>query len=251
MVQNIELTHTLTHIGLTEKEAQVYLALLELESGTAYQIALECDVKKPTVYVILEDLRKKGLVLKVPHAKKALFSANDLGDYIKEREDNAHSARSLLPKLRLLGSHTKPQVFFFNGLKGIQQAIEHKFESMRGKEFKSFYGSLVGCSKEIIALYDEWDRKAVDAEISFRIITPDKEHNAHYKEINKLSETHTQNVQMKFLKEYEYPSNISFEIGEDFVRTIDAKNLQATIMDDKATADAMRQIFEIVWEKGA
>ena len=70
MAENPEIIDTLSHIGLSEKEVHVYVALAELESGTAYQIALACDVKKPTVYVILEDLRKKGLVLKIPHAKK-------------------------------------------------------------------------------------------------------------------------------------------------------------------------------------
>ena len=67
-------TKELEAIGLTEKESVVYVALLSLGTGTAYRIAEECSVKKPTVYVILEDLRKKGLVLKVPHAKKALFA---------------------------------------------------------------------------------------------------------------------------------------------------------------------------------
>ena len=246
-----DVVRSLAEIGLTEKESEVYLALQSLESGTAYQIAQECEVKKPTVYVILEELRRKGLVLKVPHAKKALYTANDLSEYLKAREDSLKSVRSLLPKIRSLGSRNRPQVYFFNGLKGISQAIEHKFDDMKGKTFKSFYGSLAGCSKEVVQLYDDWDKKAVDAGMSFQIITPDKERDEHYKEINKLSETHKDNVQMRFLKQYEYPSNISFEIGENFVRTIDAKNLQATIMDDKSTADAMRQIFDIVWEKGA
>ena len=73
MEQNEDLLKNLGQIGLTDKQAKVYLALLSLESSTAYEIAQHCEVKKPTVYVILEELRQKGLVLKVPHAKKALF----------------------------------------------------------------------------------------------------------------------------------------------------------------------------------
>ena len=117
------LAQTLEHIGLSEKEARVYLALLSLESATAYRIAEHCDVKKPTVYVILEDLRKKGLVLKIPHAKKGLFSARDIGEYLHEQESRLKAVRLMLPKLHALGSQNKPGVFFFTGLQGVAQAI--------------------------------------------------------------------------------------------------------------------------------
>lgn len=250
MDSRIELAHTLQQIGLTEKEARVYLALLSLESATAYRIAEQCDVKKPTVYVILEDLRKKGLVLKVPHAKKALFAARDIQEYLREQEIRLKSVRSILPKLQALGVKDKPGVFYFTGLNGVAQAIDHKFDSMRRKTFHSFYGNLAGASEDVIKLFDTWDRKATSADISFNIVMAKLENDAYQKNLVELAKREQARIKIAFMEQYVYPANIHFEIGEDFLRIVDAINLNATIIDDKQTADAMRQIFQIVWEKG-
>ena len=53
----------LEEIGLSEKEANVYLAILKVGRGTAYKIARLAGVKTPTTYLMLDDLLKKGLVL--------------------------------------------------------------------------------------------------------------------------------------------------------------------------------------------
>ena len=97
MTVNAGLAQTLQQIGLEEKEAEVYLALLSLESSTAYQIAQHCEVKKPTVYVILEELRQKGLVLKVPHAKKALFAARNITEYLHEQRQKIKAVETIVP----------------------------------------------------------------------------------------------------------------------------------------------------------
>ena len=70
-------TKALQDMGLSEKESQVYVALLELGKANVARIAQQSNIKRPTVYVLLEDLRKKGLVLKVPHIKNALYIAQD------------------------------------------------------------------------------------------------------------------------------------------------------------------------------
>lgn len=239
----------LTQIGLKVKEAEVYLALLELETATAYQIAQRCDVKKPTVYVILEEMRTKGLVLKVPHAKKALFAARDIDEYLREQENKLKSVRQILPKLHALGAKDKPGVYFFSGLRGLEQAINYKFEEMRGKKFCAFYGNQADTSAEVLHLYQVWDRKAVNADVSFDIIMAKNVTEQRNTDIIELSQEN-ENVTIKFLTDYHYPPNQSIEIADDFVRIIDEKNLQATVIQNIQTAEAMRQFFRIIWEKG-
>lgn len=250
MTSTDELAYTLQQIGLTEKEAQVYLALLSLESATAYRIAEHCEVKKPTVYVTLEDLRKKGLVLKVPHVKKSLYSARNIGEYLQEQEARLDSVRSIVPKLQALGIQNKPGVFFFTGLQGIAQAIDHKFDSMRGNTFHSFYGDMDGVQENVIKLLDAWDQKAVSSDISFNIVMAKLNNDQHQKNLVELSKQAGSQIIIKFMEQYAYPPNIHFEIGEDFVRILDVAKLNATIIDDKQTADALRQIFTIVWQTG-
>ena len=250
MATDQSLAQTLEQIGLKAKEAEVYLALLSLESSTAYQIAQHCEVKKPTVYVILEDLRQKGLVLKVPHAKKALFAARDISEYLHEQRRKLNAVETIVPQLQALGGAGRPNVYFFTGLRGCAEALEFKFSAMRGKTFHSFYGSLMGGNPDIMKLYSVWDKRALVNDMSFKLIMAEEAKNKYYKDIAELAEAEPESVKIQYLKNYLYPSNISVEIAEDFVRIDDATNLQVTIIDDKSTADAFRSIFDIVWEKG-
>src|SRR3989338_1581352 len=168
---------TLQQIGLKEKEAAVYLALLSLESSTAYQIAQHCDVKKPTVYVILEELLQKGLVLKIPHAKKALYAARDIGEFLEKQKRKLRAVEAIVPQLQALGGATGPSVYFFTGLRGIAEALEFKFDSMPGKKFHSFYGSLMSGNPEVMKIYNAWDKRAVASDMSFELIMSDDEKN--------------------------------------------------------------------------
>ena len=251
MVNEDRLVNTLKQVNLTDKEARVYLSLLSLGNTTAYKIAEHSEVKKPTVYVTLDELRKKGLVLKVPHAKKAIFAARDMEEYLQEQRDKLSSVQAVLPRLYALGGEQQPSVFFYSGLKGIKEALAYKFDSMRGKTLYGFYGSLIGVEnvKAFSELYEHWDRKALDAGMNFKIVMPKEGSGTHYKYLLARSKEDA-GVQIHLLDQYEYPPNASIGIGEDFLWIVDEKNLQATVIDNESTAAAMRQIFEVVWEKG-
>ena len=51
----------LQSLGFSEKESKVYFTLLKIGPSTAYKIAKQSGLKRPTVYIILEELRKKDL----------------------------------------------------------------------------------------------------------------------------------------------------------------------------------------------
>lgn len=51
----------LLDLGLTEKEAQVYIALLSLGTATATELSNISDVKRTTIYQAMEGLMQKGL----------------------------------------------------------------------------------------------------------------------------------------------------------------------------------------------
>ena len=52
----------LVNFGLSEKEAKIYLALLELEMATVFEVAKQSGINRSSAYVVLEGLKKKGLV---------------------------------------------------------------------------------------------------------------------------------------------------------------------------------------------
>src|SRR3989338_3643963 len=112
-------------IGLSENEARVYLALLELGSATAQEISRKSGIKRATPYVQLEALaelglvtsfektaaNKKGLPAGKAGASKTYFRAEDPEYLVKiiEREKKTAGEREralgdVLPKLGKLYS---------------------------------------------------------------------------------------------------------------------------------------------------
>jgi len=70
-----QLEKDLQQIGLSEKEAKVYLASLELGPSTAQTIAAKATVNRPTTYVMIESLIKRGLMSSFQKGKKRFFVA--------------------------------------------------------------------------------------------------------------------------------------------------------------------------------
>lgn len=126
--------HALTQIGLSENEAKVYLALLELGSATAQQVAQKAGVNRPTTYVQLESLIKVGVVSTFEResersgVSKTYFRAED-PDHLKKilegsRRDLDKKEQILSETLPELGklfltSGERPRVRFFEGVEGL------------------------------------------------------------------------------------------------------------------------------------
>ncbi len=66
----------LRKIGLNEKEARIYLVLLELGNIPIQEIAQKVNLSRPTVYRTLDNLQGKGLVTKEKKKKVRYVAAN-------------------------------------------------------------------------------------------------------------------------------------------------------------------------------
>lgn len=127
----MELTDVLKLIGLQPKQADVYLALLELGTATVNPIATKAGIKRPTTYLILDDLAKKGLVSVVPREKKVLYTAESpekiAGDLNKKQE----MLKRFMPNFLALYNKKveKPQIQLFEGKEGVLEVYKKVFAS--------------------------------------------------------------------------------------------------------------------------
>ena len=113
-VMNEDLVRQVEELGLSNKEARVYIANLMLGAAGVQQIADTSGIKRVTTYVILESLVNLGLVSQTTHAKKTLFNAeapDNLQRLLEKREqslrDQKQHLRDLLPHLKKLKTLTK------------------------------------------------------------------------------------------------------------------------------------------------
>ena len=126
----MELIEVLNKTGLHEKEAKVYLALLELGTADVSDIAAKAGVKRPTSYLVLDELKKKGLVSQVP-AKVNLFTAESPEKLQAEMYKKQELYKRFLPNMLALYNlrKEKPQVQLFEGIEGVKQVYEKIYSS--------------------------------------------------------------------------------------------------------------------------
>jgi len=119
----------LEELGLSQNEVKAYLAALELGAATAQQIAAKAAVVRPTAYVAIGGLQKRGLMSSHTRGKKQYFQAERPGQLMRliEEEKKNLAAResklkSMLPGLEALIAMAgeKPEVKYYEGLEGLE-----------------------------------------------------------------------------------------------------------------------------------
>jgi len=112
----------LEKFGLSEKEAQVYVACLELGNGSALRIAEKAKQPKSTTYDVLKNLSKKGMVTMYIKKKTKYFSTSDPIILKKTIQKQKEALESMWPELQALYNTAphKPTVKFYEGKSGFR-----------------------------------------------------------------------------------------------------------------------------------
>jgi len=242
-MENLE--EKLKEIGLNEKEAKVYSALLKSSRGTAYGIAKKAGVKTPTTYLILEALIDKGLALKIPYSKSTIFVAKMPDEYLEKRKSRLLSFENFLPQLKNdYRQNSLSKTITFEGYDGIKDALNYSFEEVKGKKIFAFFSHLPKADPKILEIYFKWHAKADKHGIVYKTIIPDAKESMLF--IKKQEEIYKNKA--KLIPTNLWSPETSIEIIENsFVRIISSKDLQATIIENTRVAKAMKQIFNMIW----
>jgi len=130
----------LEKLGLSEKEAKVYLAALELGEDSVQNIAKKAGVNRATTYVILEKLMGLGLISTYEKDKKTVFVAQDPKELVnlleEERQGIESREKELKDNLNQLTAifnmnRAKPVVRFFEGAEGLEAMDRYGKEQLR------------------------------------------------------------------------------------------------------------------------
>lgn len=243
------LIQELKKLNLTEKEARVYLALLELGPSTPYKIAKRSHLKRPTAYVIAEELVEKGLIIQMTGEKQKMYIARSPESYVEEVENRVREAKKIVPELMAMQKRKsdKPNILYFEGLEGMRQAYEYKLKDFAGKEIVGFFARLNEVDKELhTQVFIPWNDAKIENDISVRGFTVD---DPKMKDYTKYFGTTKGMIDAKFLPESVYSADCSFEIFDWGTRTVIMRTKQAIIIESTEFALAMKQIFELLWKK--
>lgn len=131
----------LADLGLAPKEAETYIAMLELGPASVQDIAKKAGINRTTTYVMLEGLKKHGLVSTFEKGKKTLFAAENPHQLldILTRQTNAIDAKknkleASLPRLLAIFNtmDDKPRVRFLEGDAPVQEIMKEVAREREG-----------------------------------------------------------------------------------------------------------------------
>lgn len=242
----MEIQQVLEQTGLNEKQANVYLAVLELGSASVQAIARKAGLKRPTTYLILDELEQKGLASIVPQ-KKALYTAESPERLISDLYKKEELVKRFLPDLLALhnAKKEKPQVQLFQGKDGVRQVYAKIFES--GEAW--FFGSI----REVSVLdphgLTDFLKKTKESNVSVREILVDTPEDREYlASWHGKSTTHQARLIPKNLN---FPISDSAFFGEYAVFFSFHPQVFAVMIRSKEISGTLKALFELAWQAAA
>ncbi len=239
---------TLEKLGLTPKQSVVYLALLELGESSMSDIARKSNLKRPTVYLIIEELNLLGLSSEITKGKKKFYSATHPKRLVEITNFRSKQAETLLPHLvARQKSANKPKVRMLEGLEGVRIAYQEAFAGLNNKEEGLWIGDTGLLQKnfpEVLKLYNEILGKLDNPKIR-ELIHGDEDSKKWTDEMNAKN---MKNYEARYINNSSPFGNTDQLIIDDKIMTFAiGKEIFVMIVESKDIAQTQRALFETIW----
>lgn len=238
------LLSTLEQIGLSNKQARIYLACLELGETAIKEIAKKAGLKRTTIYDLIEEMLNLGYLKQTVKEKKKRYLAaapNELEIIIKKRE---MLLGQILPMLNSMSnvSKFKPKIWFYEGVEGLKEVYS---DSLR------YSGEILAIGGEdIVSVVGidwilDYVKKRVKKGIRVRGIIAKTD----LLEKELISKSQEQLRASKIIDRNKYPFPIEINIyGHQRVNFVSAREQMAVIIEGAEIFRAMKSFFELLWD---
>lgn len=239
-----KLCDILEDIGLTEKEASVYFAMLVLGTKTISEIARVSEIKRTTVYSIIESLKRQGLVVSEIKGFKTFYVAESPTKLDTLLENKKRIFENSLPDFLELYRFKGKTGFIkkYEGLESVKNIYNNILREGRPKDdylVMANQEKWVNIAKNFFEYFIE-KRSKIGMESKF--LFQESDIAKHYKKFQK-----NWNSKIKI-----FPSGIILDTN--IIITKDKVILQklveplsAIVIEDRDIANTYREIFYVIW----
>lgn len=246
-MKNDKLLENLKEFGLEENEAKVYLASLSLGPNTILKLSKHGEVKRTTVYEVVDSLERKGLMRKEIHGFKTLYSP----EHPERLENTLESKRLLLSKVlpELEGKYhlkgTESSIKYYEGLSAIENIYDDLLKELKPHDFYYAISNIAewqGLDEEFF-MKNHVEKRA-KMRINTKLIFTDsplaqnrKQTEKNFNEEIKLIPKDT-NIHLDFvITPYKL---IMFQLHNPLV---------ALVIENQSMIITQKEIFELLWNK--
>ncbi len=237
----------LKDIGLSEKEASVYLALLAVESSNVSELATKTGIKRTTVYPVLDVLIKKGLVNEMKNGTKVEYQAEQperLETYIEAERIKLNEQHNLLkeviPRLKSISRDTgeRPIIKYYEGREGILESIKEYLHD--AKENGEMY--LVYPKDLLDETFTETEMKTAKSDRLSKKITTHSIYTSSNGEL--LKDENSDRIHLTNSKDYPILCDLAVKDDRVRIHTL-GKKLSAIYIKNNDLAETLRTLIKL------
>ncbi len=250
------LTTVLKSLQFSDKEANIYLALIRTGTTLISDIAKRVKLPRSTTYNILKKMEEQGVVRHVNKANKMYYTAvmpDDLIDVMKNKQekigDQITLLKTYLPQLQALINPNieLPKVSFHEGIKGIQEIyLDILKKTEKGGSTKALI-TLEGIEPQLKDwLYHKFTPKKIKREIQSQVILSSK----HIKDYTKLNKKHLRET--RFIAHDRFPFHVEIDLyGKNRIAIISFadQELFGLIIESANIYKTLESVFDFMWEQ--
>ena len=237
----MNLRNTLKQFGLTEKQAKVYLACLELGSAPVQKVSQKAGLARSTTYEVLEHLQHKGFVSTFRQKKSQHFSAEEPERVLNIAKRNVTLLEEALPELRAIYGEAwiRPTVRFYQGIDGMKIVLEEILAE--AKELQAF-----GSADDLFRTLPDFHKfveKRKKKKIPVRVILRDSE------KARERQQSGQKDLRVVRLISDQYQFHGLIYVWNNKIAQLSfQKDLVALVIESEVLADTQRAMFESLWD---
>lgn len=234
------------YLSFSEKEAGIYLTLLEAGEVTATDLAKRCNLKRTTLYNILPEMQRRGFIKVTKNKGRKYYFIEDVRNLEKILEEKMEAVHKMIPELEKYHnvSRLKPKIVLYEGVVGMKKFYQDIISSVSSGEeiltyigLKNFYDFV---PKEILEKYvgERIKKKVVN-----KIITHDDD---VAKEWEKSAQNELRKIKIIKNKKEMFSGDIKIFSKKVAFLSYD-EDFFGVIIESKSINNMLKSLFYIAW----
>lgn|SRR3989344_2109844 len=234
----------LASLNIADKAAKIYLAGLALGTTSVQELARKTGLKRPTVYLHIDELTKQGLFETVSLNNKRYYRAAEPEVLESRLKKNLSALQSALPELLKLRANTvgKPQVTVFEGAEG----VKNLYEEMKKSNSLRVWSNMTTVHAPFHEIYLELAEAVKENGMGAREIIADTKEARRYSRLIAKIAGPTYAARLATTEGLANDTVVYGNVVSIF--RLHELNMFVVRIEDKTIADSMKALFEMAWK---
>lgn len=248
----MDIESILSKIGLHESGVKVYLACLQLGSATITEIAKAAGTKRPTTYLIVDDLIIKGFLSIQKKGTKKYYYPEPPARLLQLMRFRTRELENLLPEMEALYNEPKqkPKIRIYEGKEAMQNIYQELYSYLGKKEEALFFTAIGDLQKYFPVALTQYI-KQLRQKKNYRIRELNKGDAEGVAYAKRMKGILGKNHYLRLLDpslQFSNTDNLIF--GDKLVIFSFKQDIFVIVIESQDVADTYRAMFNAAWQLG-